>query len=379
MVIFTSMIYDIAIIGAGCAGWQLIYHGINYGNWSEKSILLIDQNQEPMVFPTWCFWSKEKHPFEFLSSKAWPEIQINDRNHLNKVNIDPYQYYYIKGEDFFDYFQNQFLAENLNIDFKKPIQVQNISLQNNEIYFIEGLVESFYSKKVFSSYSFQKEPYESEIKLHQNFLGWKIKFKEDILNSKSAILMDFRNSHDPIFEFMYLLPFSNNIALVEWTSFYHEDQIEPDYEKKIRSYIDQFFPNRNYEKLEIENGSIPMSNYPHKNKLDNGIVLIGSAAGLIKSSSGYTFNRITKDSRALINGGKRGNSNKRFRYFDTIILRILRDNPQEAIQIFMAMFRNNKPDLIFKFLDEESNFFEEIGLFLSLPPKYLIKSVLKGV
>jgi lycopene beta-cyclase len=103
---------------------------------------------------------------------------------------------------------------------------------------------------------------------------------------------------------------------------------------------------------------------------------------MIKSSSGYTFNRITKDSVALARifsgiPAKRPLSNFKFRYYDTLLLRTLRDEPGKAMEIFKALFNNISYPTILRFLDEETSFLEDSLIFSGLPFIPLIRSVFK--
>ncbi len=374
------MTYDFAIVGAGCAGWQLLYQLSKLPNWEKQTVLLLDERLEPEVYPTWCFWTKENHPLEFLSSKSWTEVAVYTPQKKISTRILPYNYIYINGKTFYDYFINDFLPNNPNIHFQK-FKVEKIEKEKDGRFILHSLNNSYLSRKVYSSTSFEvnKDTY---LKLSQNFIGWIIEFENPVLEENKAIFMDFRNSTGTIFEFMYILPYDTKSGLIEWTSFIHKTQLEPDYDNNIYNYLNQYFPDQPYKILRKEKASIPMSTYPYPKQSKLGVIYIGSAAGLIKPSTGYTFNRITLDSVALLKREEgifntRPYTRKRFLYYDTLLLRILKNKPGKGLKIFYLLFENTKFLDVLKFLDEETSFREDIRIFSKLPKWELIKAIFK--
>lgn len=64
-----SLIFDIAIIGAGASGLQLLYESIQADSNREKKILLIDSGDRSKK--SWCFWEDQQRKcFPFLVEKA---------------------------------------------------------------------------------------------------------------------------------------------------------------------------------------------------------------------------------------------------------------------------------------------------------------------
>jgi len=55
---------------------------------------------------------------------------------------------------------------------------------------------------------------------------------------------------------------------------------------------------------------------------------------------------------------------------------LFKDNAN-GYSIFEALFKNRKPQLIFKFLDEETNLFEDIKYIWGCPKKPFITALLK--
>lgn len=100
-------------------------------------------------------------------------------------------------------------------------------------------------------------------------------------------------------QFVYVLPFSETEALVEYTFF---SKTIPDigvFKEGLKNYCSDNLRLDKYSILEEEYGVIPMSN--HRPKIVDGkIIKIGTAAGQTKTSTGYTFDYIQRNSQAIV-------------------------------------------------------------------------------
>jgi len=58
---------------------------------------------------------------------------------------------------------------------------------------------------------------------------------------------------------------------------------------------------------------------------------------------------------------------------------VLFQNNHLGSKLFIEMFKKNSPNMIFKFLNEQTSFFEEIKIMLSFPKGIFIKTILKRI
>jgi lycopene beta-cyclase len=114
----------------------------------------------------------------------------------------------------------------------------------------------------------------------------------------------------------------------------------------------------------------------HRFKAAEGRILhLGTAGGQTKASSGYTFRFIQKNSvniiESLVNHGDpfhlKTSGNKRFAWYDSVLLNILNHKTLEGRYIFKLLFKRNSPEKILRFLDNETNFAQEFRLLNTLP------------
>jgi lycopene beta-cyclase len=180
---------------------------------------------------------------------------------------------------------------------------------------------------------------------------------------------------------MYVLPFSEKEALVEYTLFSPQLLEDKEYEEAIQDYMLKEFNCSDYSISEKEKGSIPMTCYDFSQHNSKSVFHIGTAGGWSKPSTGYTFNNTAKKTEELIAYLKTGNSlenfqkKNRFWYYDLLLLNILYRNNELGHSIFESLFKKRKPQLIFKFLDEETKWYEDIYIMMAPNPIPFIKSL----
>ena len=65
--------------------------------------------------------------------------------------------------------------------------------------------------------------------------------------------------------------------------------------------------------------------------------------------------------------------------YDVLFLDVLVDSKGKGSRVFSDLFRNNDPLLLFKFLSEKTNIFEEIRIFISVDIVTFVKSLFKRI
>ncbi len=213
-------------------------------------------------------------------------------------------------------------------------------------------------------------------------MGWFVKTEEDTFDDAVATFMDFTVDQSENTRFMYVLPIDKKAALFEYTLFSKELLQYSDYETAIEDYL----KHRNisdFEIIEKEKGSIPMTSFKFSKLNSKHILNIGTAGGWTKASTGYTFRNTSKKTKELTNFLKKESDlskfhrKKKYWFYDLIFLDVLANHNKEGSALFSSMFRKAKTETIFKFLDEESNYLEDLKIILSVPPKRFIQAFLK--
>lgn len=352
------------------------------GKFSDKRILVIDKNKTRTNDRTWCFWETEPGFFDHLVFRQWPVLDFISDDFERQLNIEPYQYKMIRGEDFYRYCfaeiekhpNVEFLYGDLFIDTSNTL-IPQLSVDQ------EILDPGFAT--VFNSIYIEDKTQQDAIRLLQHFKGWVVECKAGTFNPAKATLMDFRVHQDHGTAFTYVLPFSDTRALIEYTLFTKELLPLHQYNEELDNYIKFILDIDEYKIIEEEFGIIPMTNEKFSFYRD-GMYHLGTAGGQTKGSSGYTFQFIQKHSDqvldCLLNNGSLSDlpsTPRRFLFYDDTLLKVLYYNRVPGKKIFTELFRRNKPQQVLKFLDNETAIGEEVKIISTLPTMPFLKTVLR--
>ncbi len=378
--IFVQKYYDYIIIGAGASGLMLANSfGID-PYFKDKTVLLIDKDAKKTNDRTWCFWEKNEGDFDSIIAKSWSQIHFYSEDYGVTHKIAPYKYKMLRGLDFYNNYLDNIQSYE-NIAFLQDMVKGVVDHKN----YVEVTTQSgcFRATKVFNSI-FNYKLLHQQTKypvLQQHFMGWFIKSDKPIFNPENATFMDFSILQKGNTRFMYVLPFSETEGLVEYTLFSADTLDEEEYENAIEKYIKENLKCTDYEIVEKEKGNIPMTCYDFAAKNSENILHIGVAGGWAKASTGYTFmntNRKTKELVAFLKKNKSLSSfthKDRYWYYDLLLLDILYKDNSKGRRIFESLFKGSSPQLIFKFLDEETNIREDLKIISSCPKSYFIKAL----
>ena len=267
--------FDYIIIGGGCAGLSLAYELDINQKLKDKTLAIIEPRDEYKKDKTWSFWRVTSHNFEDCIKKSWGNFTINIPNNTKHVECLNTPYQTIDSGLFYKKIINK-LKQNININFFKSIR--EINTEN-----------SF----VFNSVSDLEE---SKNNLWQHFSGIEIETSKDFFDDEIFNLMDFECDQKDSVHFFYTLPFNKNRALIEttWLSDL-EDQSLMNYDLQLENYIKNNLGIKNYNIKFKEKGAIPLF-YPSFNN-DKKTINIGSAGGMTRLSTGYTFLNIQEHSK----------------------------------------------------------------------------------
>lgn len=384
----SSSDFHIAIAGGGAAGLSLAWHLANSSKNFGK-IALIDERFRQSYNKTWCFWDHGTVLKPEIVHHQWSNLSVLDHDFNYTTPLEQHRYYCTKNDVYNDALFTD-IRESGKFEFfetrltgiRKANKKAKI-LTRDRIITADTAFQSFLLPSDDALYK------SGRVALKQHFVGWEIETINPIFDQETAILMDFRVSQKHGFAFVYILPFSNTQALVEVTYFTPNLLPEHVYNSELKTYLKSNWnlaePEIDYAIRHREQGVIPMVDGFVSETNSDPIFSIGAAGGLTKASTGYTFSRIQRDSARILKsleGGKRVSraplSPYRFRYYDLLMLQILKNKPANGVHIFKQLFERNGFDAILSFLDEKTTFPEELRI-MSTVPSYadFFKSILK--
>ena len=375
--------FDYIICGGGASGLMLAHKLSEDSFFNRKQILILERDSNKTNDRTWCFWEEKESDLDAIIHKRWKKAVFKSTEYSKEINLNPFQYKMIRGIDFYSKITNE-LTKKKNITFVND-KIKSIDDQGGIVAVV--CEEKTYSgSKVFSSIP-DKEYLNSTTKfpvLNQHFIGWFVKTEQAIFDPKTIQFMDFDLPQKGNTRFMYVLPFSETEALVEYTLFSKDLLKNEEYEAEIKNYLNKKKAG-DFSITEREQGSIPMTAYPFWEKNSTNVMRIGTAGGWTKASTGFTFQKTVRKTKEVVEFLKEEkplnamNQKNRFWFYDLLFIDVLSKHNEKGYHLFSLMFKKNKSENIFRFLDEQTSFFQEFKIMLSFPVGLFIRALWKRI
>ncbi len=359
--------FDYAIVGVGAAGLQLVLKMISDDFFAEKSILLLDKDEKVTNDRTWCFWEEGETLWDQLATQTWRNGLFYNQDKTITFDLAPYRYKMVRSADFYAYAKAE-ISKAKNVEW---VKAEVAEINGQQILTAVGTYKAshIFDSRIPGAFDEKKDKYHSLI---QHFKGWFIQTEQPIFDNDTFTMMDFRLKWKDSTSFTYVLPLSENQALVEFTLFNHRLLPDNEYDDYLKSYMEKYLKNSDYTIKEVEQGQIPMSDYPFHKHHSTYITKIGTAGGWVRPSSGYSFKNADRYSSMMIENIKKGNrpengiATSRFRTYDSIFLNVLASRNDLGEEIFTRLYTKPKIQSVFRFLDERSSFFEDLRVMFSL-------------
>ncbi len=350
--------FEYVIIGGGCAGLSLAYELEINNKLKNKNLAIIESRENYKRDKTWSFWKVCDHNFDDCVIKNWKSFTINTSKEILELSSNKYPYQSIDSGKFYEKIKST-LSKNKNIVFLK--NYNEINLDNSIIF--NSVIEGEADKS----------------KIWQHFQGVEIETQKEIFDDEIINLMDFNCEQKNDVHFFYTLPFKKNKALVEttWLSDL-KDQSLMDYDTQLENYIKNNLGIKEYKIRYTEKGAIPL--FQPLVKKNNNKINIGSAGGMTRLSTGYTFLNIQEHSKYItkniekIEKKKKYNLGKKYEILDNIFLKVLKKNPEKMPEIFLKIFKSS-PNTVIKFLSNKSNILEDLKIISRMPKMIFIKAL----
>lgn len=381
---------DYIIAGGGMAGLSLAYYLVSSEKLNKRRIVVIDREKKEKNDRTWCFWQKEHTAFEHILCKKWDTVYFGNQNGvLRPLEMGGYSYKMLRGIDFYQFIYQK-LAEYPNVSFVyDTIETIDSDLTNARVFCSshkiigEYVFDSTYQLQIIRHLE-KSTTLTAQHNLLQHFKGLVIKTTEPVFDVEKPQLMNFAIEQHNECRFMYVLPISDDTALIEFTLFTDRLLTEEIYNRELRYFIEKDLKITDYAVLEEEFGVIPMSDEALNETPQHRIIRIGTAGGSTNPATGYTFANTQKRLEQLVKqleltGRPYSKINwfqKRHQLYASILLNVLSKKRYSAAKFFDELYKKNTPEKVFKFLDNKTTFWEEIRIMSSTPILIFLRATL---
>ncbi|MFN0013873.1 MAG: lycopene cyclase family protein [Saprospiraceae bacterium] len=396
---------SILFAGAGLAGLSLALELAQRPAFANKKILLLDRDRKQQNDRTWCFWATDAESLPPVVFRTWDRCRFFAPGFETEMDIAPYRYRMVRGADYYAWAHAE-LQRHTNVellratitemDTEKGLVCTDAGDFTGDVVFNSAFTpvqvvpvgQAAYPKSPFSvPISGEQNARANTILLLQHFKGWLIETPAPTFDPAVMTFMDFRIEQHGETRFVYVLPFSENRALVEFTVFSPALLAPETYNHELHRYMNDYLGISDFRIEEQEFGVIPMTDYPFPATQKGKTIHIGTAGGFVKPSSGYAFKRTQRKARAFAGAWERTGKPDAgmlqspwiFRQFDGIFLRVLQEQNELGTRIFSDLFRKLPPALVLRFLDEDSSACENLRLVSAPPARPFLKAFFKKI
>ena len=229
--------------------------------------------------------------------------------------------------------------------------------------------------------------------LWQSFSGYEVECEGQVFDPLRASLMDFSKPNSEYVGFTYVLPFTKNTALIEFTTFGATPFSPYALCAHLEQAIQKYTRGHTYNLRRAESGLIPMGlkslalGHPKINPGGNQTyVYAGVNAGAARAATGYAFQRIqnwaSECALSIVRNGHPTLASKDsfiVKQMDSLFLKVLKNNPKLGPTLFASLFSSVDTNRLIRFLTDGGNFLDYTAVVRALPKGLFLKELYKSV
>lgn len=375
---------DLVILGGGCAGLSLGVH-LADASATRHHTRILEGRTEYTNDRTWCFWRNGPHRFSHLISQEWPAVRV--RSAQRRVDVDcaatPYQM--LPAEAFYTEAE-QCIAASQSVTLEMGVRVTELPMRISGGWRIETSAGQLTSRQLIDTRP-PRRPTAGDAILWQSFVGQEIECITEVFDPTTVELMDFMDVRDGTVAFCYVLPLSRTRALFEYTVFGERPLSAGDLWSVQQAALLRATRQQSWVVLRQESGTLPMgltADPPMPPGPD--YVRVGVMSGAARPSTGYAFQRIQRWARSAAASLRRNDFDVAHRpdavvrrLMDQLFLRVLRDQPERAPELFLRMFGAADPARMIRFLSDRGSALDCAAVIATLPIALFLGQLCKSM
>lgn len=346
-----------AIVGFGLAGSTIA------ARQPSRPWVIIDPVAPADDPRTFACWAHGPHPMDAVTYRSWDRVQIVT-DEVVTVDVRPYRYLAFRMGAWREHVARALTQATFVHDAVRSIDDGPYGAQ---LHLRDSTVAArFVFDSRFSPSALQLGA--GEVLLWQSFRGARVVAERDVFDPDTPILMDFR-ARGPGIAFGYVLPEDPRRALVECVGIGpHPTRVDLD------GYLRDVLGVARWVVEVEEAGATPMTDHRFARRRGDRVLAVGIHGGRLKPSTGYGVGRMLRDAAAIerslaLHGHpfEVAADPATFAWLDAVLLRVLRDRPGLAPQIFHRLFAGNPGPRVLRFLDEQASPAECAAIAAALP------------
>ncbi|MBV6631936.1 MAG: lycopene cyclase [Alphaproteobacteria bacterium] len=367
------------ILGGGLSGLAL-------GNalWARNiRAIIVEPREQYAADRTWSFWHQGRPPFDDAIQGQWQcwSVGVGERQIIR--HGDRYRYTTLDSARVYQNLTTPLLDLPGVVDLKLGHTAHGMPSfdPGSQTWVTETSDGQIRSQVVFDS----RPGRSNALPYGQHFLGCEVRTDRRCFDHVTVQLMQFRKTAEPgAIDFLYLLPFAPDHALIEVTRF---SASQPDQAEMERWLIDELAlitDGSMVTEYRREQGFIPMvAGYRTDGARDPGYCKIGLSGGGARASTGYAFLRILDQAQQLATQVAAGQQAPRAKldgfftsWMDRVFLGVLEAMPDRAPAMFNELFEHVPQDRLERFLSGPQRMTDRYAVMRALPMQPFLQQAL---
>ena len=372
--------YNLAILGGGCAGLSLAMRLAEAGS-SAPSTLVLEKNAHYTNDRTWCFWDEADPELKDWVDHSWLNFEIKNGIKNFTRSCKNHAYLMLSAQIFYERSLAKVAANKQLVTILTNQDILEVTKMHNQTWRIMTATGTYTADKVVDTRPNMQIKDEDSL-LWQSFIGYEVETSADTFDTHTFVLMDFDTTFSQGLGFIYVLPYSANRALIEYTIFASQSIAANQLNEYIKPALLKYLTDIDYKILRTEYGKLPMGNKKIKKTNDPSYIYAGLYAGAARPSSGYAFQRIQRWAKqcayALINHQLLVAPEKDpwiLASMDDLFLNVLKSNPKSSIPLFFNFFLHCKTLTVIRFLSDRASILDYLSIFASMPKLLFLKEL----
>lgn len=366
---------DVAILGGGCAGLSLAVRLAGSG----LRVTVIEPRRAYDNDRVWSFFRTRPDPFMACVRASWSKWHVSSAGVTARRRSNRLRYESVSSGAFYQ-LALQLCDAAPNVDLRLGTSV----MADPQPPVKDGPWRVATSAgQLTSRYVIDTRPTGRTFGYGQSFLGQEIRVGFDAFDPTDVPMMCFAAPRPDRVDFVYILPFARDEALVEVTTFGPEVPEISDHRHWLNSEIVQLTHGQSYDVLREERAFIPMVlPQPEASFVPSRFARAGLRGGAARPSTGYAYQRIQQMADLcavqILRGADRIDlhlDSPATRFMDGVFLRVLQRRPDRGPALFSALFRNAPADRLERFLSGSTAPIDRISVMASLPPAPFLREV----
>ena len=374
---------DLLVLGGGCAGLSLGERLAESSPRSHRTIVL-EARPAYVADRTWCFWRTAPHRHDDLVAKSWARLQLRSAGQSVLVDCEAAPYQMLESESFYERAEG-LIHRSTSVDLQLGAAIIAEPERRGDRWFVTTSRGTLSGRQVIDT-RHATIPREGDASLWQSFLGHEVVCDGDRFDDGVATLMDFAGCLDDGVLFHYVLPISRTRALIETTVFGPRPLSAASLARCQDAAVDKFCRGAARSVVRIESGILPMGLTMVAPSPGKGYVRAGVMNGGARPSTGYAFQRIQRwahdTAREIRSGGAASGhvpDPMIRRRMDQLFLRVVRNHPERAAELFLSVFGMHDPLRVIRFLTDSGSFADSAAVIAALPTGQFLREIWDGM